>query len=369
LRRLVLAGFLALFPGCAAKRPVALPALFPMATAWSAPVGEAVEGDLTLGSRAVFLVTRGGVVRAIDRASGRDVWTAPGAGPRVLAAEGDRLIARGIDGALASLDPGSGAERWAVATGVKGDLAPALAGDVVYVAGEGLVAVDAASGQTLWTAAESATISARPVLHGACLLLGEADGTLRCRDPRSGASRWTLATRSALVAPPTADAEGRLFLGTTDRRILSVDPHKGKLRWQWKVGADIQSSPTIAGRLVLAASFDAVLYALDAGNGNLAWRTPLPSRPASSPLLARGMVLLACQENEILGFELRTGKRAGGLKTRELLRTAPVIAADRLFVGLRDRTIEALDLPGAQAAPGQAEPDESDRTSERPPKP
>lgn len=340
-----------------------------MATAWSAPTGEAVEGELALGSRHLFLVLRGGALRALDRATGREAWTAPGSAPRVVSTDGDRLVSRGFDGALASLDPQTGAVRWAVATGVKGDLPPTLAGDLVVVAGEGLVATDAATGRTLWTASEPATVSARPVVVGECLLVGESDGTLRCRDPRSGLSRWTFATRAALVAPPVGDSDGRLFLGTTDRRIVSLESGKGKVRWQWKVGADVQSPPTVAGRLVLTAAVDAVLYALDAGNGNLAWRTPLPSRPASSPLIARGMVLLACQENEILGFDLRTGKRVGGLKTRELLRTAPVMAADRLFVGLRDRSIEALDLPGAATTASPDEPDDADRTSERPPKP
>ncbi len=81
------------------------------------------------------------------------------------------------------------------------------------------------------------------------------------------------------------DDRGRLYLGTTDRRVLSLDADKGKRRWKWNVGADVQLSPAIAGDKVLVAAFDAVLYAFHAGNGNLAWRTGLPSRPLSAPLV------------------------------------------------------------------------------------
>jgi hypothetical protein len=70
-------------------------------------------------------------------------------------------------------------------------------------------------------------------------------------------------------------------------------------------------------------------------------------------------VLIACHENEILGFHLDTGEPAGSLRTQTQIRTPPLVEGGRLFVGLRNRTVEAFALPtrGQPAtAPASAPP-------------
>jgi len=350
---------------CAAKARLAPVGPFPMATLWTTSLEESIEGELAADERRVFVATRDGAILALDGDTGALLWKVTGPTRRVVSARPGVLVARGLDGALSSLSPRNGAARWTVATAVKGDLPALVADDVFVVAGEGLSAVEAATGRVLWSLPPDAVATAPPVLVGTCLLVGEGDGTLRCRDPKTGASRWTYGTGSALLAPPVADAEGHIVVGTTDRRILSLDLGKGHLRWRFKVGADVQNAAAVQGKRVFVAAFDAVLYAVFAGNGNLAWRVPLPSRPLSPPLLTHGALILACHENEIVGFDPRTGRRVGGLKTSELLRTSPLVSGRRLFVGLRNRSVQAFDLPATGGAP-ELEPDSKDRASEAP---
>jgi outer membrane protein assembly factor BamB len=354
------------FPACAgrvSKAPV--PSLFPMTTLWTAALDDQVEGGLAADERHVFVATRDGLIRALDKDTGATVWKAEGRGRRTIAVRAGTLVARGVDGFVSCLTPRDGATRWTAETGVKGDLPALVTDEAVIVAGEGLAALDLATGHSLWSLPAESVATAPPALVGSCLALGEADGSLRCRDPKTGASRWVFKTGSALAAPPVIDARGRLYLGTTDRRVLSLDGGKGSRRWKWNVGADVQLPPAIAGDKVLVAAFDAVLYAFHAGNGNLAWRTGLPSRPLSAPLVGRSAVIVACLENEILGFDLATGRRVGSLKTAEAMRTAPILVGGRLFVGLRNRAVQALDLPAGTGLP-EDEGEESDTTSERP---
>jgi outer membrane protein assembly factor BamB len=335
-----------------------------MTTLWTAPVDDQVEGNLAADERRLFVATRDGVVRALDRDTGATLWKAEGPGRRVVSARAGSLVARGLDGSVASLTPANGTTRWTAQSGIKGGL-PALATEeMVVVAGEGLAAFDAATGSRLWSAPGEGVATAAPTLVGPCLAVGEADGSLRCRDPKTGASRWSFRTRSALLAPPIADERGRLYVGTTDRRVLSLDAAKGTRRWRWRVGADVQSPPAVSGEKVLVAALDAVLYAFHSGNGNLAWRTALPSRPLSAPLVGRGAVIVACLENEILGFDLVTGRRLGSLKTAEAMRTPPILVGSRLFVGLRNRSVQALELPAGPGVP-EDDLDGKDLTSER----
>lgn len=303
-----------------------------------------MEGALATDGRRLFVMTREGIVRALDPATGQVLWKSEHRSGTIAAGEGG-LVLRLVDGTVKSLAPARGTVRWEAASGIVGDLPPVLDGDRVLVAGRGMAALDLASGRVFWSAPTDPTVTAAPVRAGPRLFTGEEDGTLRCRDRASGVTLWTLRTRSALLAPPTFDAERRrLYLGTTDRRILEVRVEKGQAGWRWKVGADIEDPGLIHGHRVIFASFDAVLYALNRRNGNLVWRAPLPSRPLSGPLLSGSTVLVACHESDVIGFDVRTGKPVGSLRTSARVGTPPLLLDGRLFLGLRDRSVVGYSL-------------------------
>jgi outer membrane protein assembly factor BamB len=295
-------------------------------------------------------------VRALDPATGAVAWKAEDLPGRLSAADGV-LLARGEDGTLWSLQPRTGAVRWKTETGVTGALPAVVDGDRALVAGRGLAAVDLASGRVLWNDASGADTTTPPVATGSRLFAGEADGTLRCRDRATGSSLWTLRTSGALMAPPLVDeTRRRLYLGTTDKRILEVSLDKGKGGWAWRVGADIGHAGLLLPEQVLFASYDAVLYSLRRG-GNLAWRGALPSRPLSAPQPLGDYVLVACLENELVAFASNTGASAGSLHTSAEIRTPPILAGGFVIVGLRDRSVIAYALPGT-LPPKQPEPPE-----------
>ncbi len=341
------------------------PALFPVVTVWvTPPLDDAIEGPLVSDGSRIFVAARDGSLRALDPA-GDPVWRRDAA-PGPIAAAAGVLVQRQGDGTVVSVDPATGETRWTAASGVAGSLPPVLDRDRVLVAGEGLAALDLATGRVLW-AQPPPTVTTPPVARGARILTGEADGTLRCRDRATGASLWTYRTGGRLGAAPVVTDQGRVFLGTTDRRIQSLALDKGKEGWRWRVGADIQTTGAAFQDTVLFAAYDDVLYALHEGNGHLAWRAPLPSRPLSAPLLVGDSIVIACYESDVLGFSARTGKKLGGLKTPAEMRTPPLVVDDRLYVGLKDRTIVAYRLqmtPSAAEAP-RATPPPGRRTQPR----
>jgi outer membrane protein assembly factor BamB len=335
-----------------------------MTTLWTAPLEDLVEGPLAADEKRIFVTTRDGTLFALDRETGAPVWKVAGRAG-LLASGPTALVLRQADGTVFRLDPESGAVMWRVNSAVSGGLAPLVDGDRILVAGNGLAALDAQTGSVLWSVAGGTAASSLPEVFGGRLLVGEQDGTLRCRDRATGVSLWTFRTTSALLAPPRVGGARRVFLGTTDRRVVALSLEKGQLAWRWKVGADVQSAPALQGNLVLVAPFDAVLYAINRSNGNLAWRAPLPSRPLSSPMPVGTTVLVACHENEILGFDLKTGTRHGGLKTTAQIRTPPLLLDGRLYVGLRNRSVVALKLAG-EGEPAPASPSPSPSPSSSP---
>jgi outer membrane protein assembly factor BamB len=332
---------------CRHAPPLTPPPLFPMAPAWTTPLSASVDA-LAVDAVGLYVATRDGVVRGLDPETGTVRWEVAER-PGVIAAGEGLLAVRQEDGIVYGMNPRTGNSRWKADAGVRGTLPPVLYKDAVLVAGAGLAVLDAATGQTRWTAPEVRATTA-PVAWGPWLLVGEADGTVRGRDLVTGAVQWSFATARPLLAPPVVDEQGRVFLGTTDRRFLSLEPgKKGKARWSWRIGADVPAPPVVAGPRVLFTTHEDVLYALRRSNGHLAWRAALPSRPLSGPLPYGDAVLVACfgarpGETFLIGFDARTGRREGDLKAPGEIRSPPVIVRDLVVLGLRERAVSALRL-------------------------
>ena len=328
------------------------PPLFPLSPAWEAKLDDFVVPPLAAGARRLFVVTRSGTLYAFDQETGAVLWRFEGRPGQVTAAPG-RLLLREADGTVSSLRVRNGDVRWTTRTTATGDLPATLDGDRLYVSGRGLAALELDSGRVLWTQASPADVTAPPVATAARLLVGEEDGTFRCLDRATGISLWTYSTDGALRAPPLVDEDRRrIYLGTTDRRVLELKLDKGEPGWRWKVGADIAHPGLLLPNRVFFASFDAVLYGLQRG-GNLAWRSALPSRPLSGPQLLDEHILIGCHEKEILGFDLETGRSEGSLRTVAEIRTAPLLSGRRIFVGLRNRTVVAYRVPEASPPGGR----------------
>ena len=311
---------------------------------------EALEGPLVTDDLRIYGATHDGTVVALDRRTGLRAWQV-GERPGVLSFGAGTLVVREPHGAVWGIDPASGAPRWKSDSEVAGTLPATVSGDRVLVAGEGLVALDVLTGRKVWAVADAPNASAAPVVSGPWILVGEADGTLRCRDAATGKSLWTVATGGRVIAAPIVDDRQRIFIGTTGRRILALGFEKGHTHWRWRTGADVQVPAAVFGDKVLVASHEDVLYAFKRESGDLVWRAALPSRPLAGPLVLGKSVLVACHENEVVGFDGRSGARLGALRAPAEIRTPPLLIEGLLYVGLRDRSVVALKLGGAGASP------------------
>jgi outer membrane protein assembly factor BamB len=339
--------------GCAGRGRVVPPApVFPLANVWTVPLEGAIDGDLATDGERLFVALRDGRLRAIDPVSGAQLWEVTGRSGRIAAAPGVLVVGQ-PDGTVWGIDAGTGSALWKAATGIAGGTGPVLGGDLVLWAGSGMAAIERASGKLLWVAGDGALASALPVRDGDRILIGERDGTLRCRSATDGRTLWSRPLGGPVLADPIVDDKGRVLVGTTARAFVALKGRgDGKRLWRWKLGADVQTPAAVLGKRVFVASFESVLYALNRGSGHVEWRTPLPSRPRSGPLLVGSAVVVACQETDLVGYDARTGKRLGGMKVPASFATSPLLLGRRLYVGLRDRgALAAFELPNPTPSP------------------
>jgi outer membrane protein assembly factor BamB len=84
-------------------------------------------------------------------------------------------------------------------------------------------ALDAATGEALWTHRMRARIDSSPVIFGERVVFGASSGEITMIDVTSGAVVWEFQTGSSIIASP-AIAEGRLVIGTEDGQMYAFGP-------------------------------------------------------------------------------------------------------------------------------------------------
>jgi outer membrane protein assembly factor BamB len=196
------------------------------------------------------------------------------------------VYAGGVDGSLHALEAPTGKERWSFrAGGPIRSLATAEGDHVYFQADDGvLYKLRAADGAERWRT----KVVEKPIIR------------LPFDDPKS---RYDRSGSSVTVA------DGRLYLGTHDGRVLAVDPASGKTVWEFSAGDSVLAAPAVARGRLYFGSFDGCVYALDATKGSLLWkrdtRGAVVSTPAVDPTIGR--LVVGNRSYDLLGLDLATG--------------------------------------------------------------
>jgi eukaryotic-like serine/threonine-protein kinase len=77
----------------------------------------------------------------------------------------------------------------------------------------------------------------------------------------------------------------------------------GQVKWKFKTGGKILSSPAAAGGLVYFGSDDGFLYALEASSGIVKWRFDAEFPIRSSPAVQDGVVIFGTDQGTVYALE------------------------------------------------------------------
>lgn len=255
-------------------------------------------------------------VRAFDAETGTERWrfepdrtastfSAPTVAGGVVYTIGGNFGA-GTVGRLYALDSESGELLWTRETGTSGisgyEAAPvAVENDVVYLAADELLALDAATGDEYWAVDPGTTYKARgsntPAVADGLLYVGrgtETASTFEARSLSDGAPAWT---HTVETKPDTdtgeqkqkrtgvwtgaAVADETVYVGFNERTphkkrsacVLALSADTGTVRWQRTVSADRHTvqTPAIADETLYTGGI-----ALGRGDGRVRWRLDTP---------------------------------------------------------------------------------------------
>lgn len=191
----------------------------------------------------------------------------------------------------------------------------AVAGDRCYFGtSDGSVkAVNWKTKQLLWNAATGGPVYSTPVCADGVVAAGAVDNRILGLDAATGKTRWEVRT-SAPVSGDGAAADGAFYIGDSAGVFYKIELQTGKVLFRKKIAdARFQARPLIRDGVIYAPAWDNHLYALRAADGEVLWRwthgkSNLLYSPANSaPVWAANRVFVATPDRYLNAIDAATG--------------------------------------------------------------
>ena len=160
--------------------------------------------------------------------------------------------------------------------------------------------------------------------------------------------KWKFKTGGPVRSTPTPYGKLLIF-GSGDGFVYAVQADTGALAWKLRTGADVASSPLVVEDTVYFTSRDGFLYAAQAGNGTLRWkvRYDRDGKPKdawdyylSSPVADEHAVYVGSstgiapmREGGLLAFARDTGRLLWSEELFDGVRSSPALREGVLYVG------------------------------------
>ena len=303
------------------------PAAVPL---WTFPTGqekpeielEAIYTTPLVSGDTVYFGGYSGDVYAHNLDDGSVIWSFNADGPIIAGlAVGETAVYVATDNGTLyalSLEDGSERQRFDAGGGIWG--APLLVEDVVYVASVNgmLYALDAETLEPTWDAPYEAIrgLISDPVLADGAILVGGFDRTLLAVDAASGDELWSFKADNWFWGRPLV-LDGTVYAPNLDGNLYALSLESGAPVWDTPFEAlePLRSAPLLAADALVIVDRKGNVYGLDPENGNRIWakteedgieKTVLSNPIADSPVLVEA-VFISAQGGDLFRIDPEAG--------------------------------------------------------------
>jgi outer membrane protein assembly factor BamB len=285
------------------------------------------------------------LVMALDRATGRTLWTR-------TVHQGVPRVKRHPKGSHASATPATDGRVLVAMLGSEGLHAFDMDGTPLWKQDLGALSVGLADDPTYeWGPASS------PVIFGETVIVLNdryRDSYLIAFDLKTGQERWR-ARREELPSwtTPLVHVSGGVatVVANSPRFIRGHDPATGRERWRIEdpQGEVKVSSPVAAGDLaIVSAGYPPAgrpIYAVRVRDGSIAWRNERGSPYTTTPLVYDGLLYVVTDNGILSAYDLANGARVYQQRvSREgaSFSASPVAAGGRLYLASEDGPVYVI---------------------------
>ncbi|MEJ2271349.1 MAG: PQQ-binding-like beta-propeller repeat protein [Candidatus Bathyarchaeota archaeon] len=163
--------------------------------------------------------------------------------------------------------------------------------------------------------------------------------------------RWKSTTNGGVVSTPIA-ANGRIFVGSQDKNIYSLDATDGRKIWNFTTGARIKSSLAFFEDKVYLGPDDGYIYCLDALNGSLLWKTQAGgyieaqfkavTGIRSSPIVFDNKVYVGSLDTNLYCLDANSGNIEWKFETQGYITSTPAVSEGNVYVTSQEPSSGAL---------------------------
>ncbi|CAG2152084.1 outer membrane protein assembly factor BamB [Cupriavidus plantarum] len=297
----------------------------------------------------------------------KQAWTADvgKSGPYVMSpvVSGNNVYVSSRSGNVMAIDGASGRTVWKARTDVDLTSGPGSDGNVTAVAGEkGVVYAFDASGKQVWKKQVNGEVLSAPLVGNGLVIVRTTDTRVLGLDAQTGERRWIyqrsqtpLNLRAAMGMTFAGDG---VVMGFPGGKLGVLAPGNGVLRWESAVSYpkgvseierlnDVTGQPAVNGRQVCATTFQGRIACLELANGQPQW-----GKDFSSPtgLAQDDTTLFASDESStVYAFDRQNGNerwKNDQLRYRTL--GAPTALGRSVVVGDYDGYVHFLSREDGQ---------------------
>ena len=221
-----------------------------------------------------------------------------------------------------------------------------------------LLAVDKATGRTVWKAARTGATRSWPTPMvwsegGGDQIVMSGSGRVKAYDPKDGRELWSVEGLTTWVTPTPVAAHRLPYVasnGPGGNVVMAIRPggHGNvtgtHVAWRYDKAAPYSSSPVVVGDHLYTVKNGGVMTCFDARSGAVQWQERLPARGSyyASLVAGEGRVYALSEEGEATVVEAaKTFKVLGTGALGERTMATPAISGGRLFIR-SDETLFAI---------------------------
>ena len=259
------------------------------------------------------------------------------------------------DPALNGLAPGTLAlpleARWSFQAGKGLVPSPVVADGRLFVGCDDhkLYALDARSGQELWTHATADIIEAPALVLGGTVFVGVTDGSFLALDAKSGEKRWSFQSDDKILGGANwlvVEGEPHVVVGSYDANVYCLKASDGSLRWKFATSNYVNGTPAVFDGKLVFGGCDAILHVLDGKDGQELQALELgnDAQVAGSVALRDGRAFFGHYGNAFVCVDLTQNELVWSFPdAKQAFFSSPSLAGERVLFGGRNKQLHCVD--------------------------
>ena len=175
-------------------------------------------------------------------------------------------------------------------------------------------------------------MAASPAVVGGDLVVHGMDGVVRVLDRRNGRLRFAYRVGSPIESSPLV--RDRIdYFGAWNGNVYALDLRTRRLRWVYRSGYKITSSAALAARTLYIGDYGGRVLALAPGSGRLRWSATVNGRIYGTPAVWGGRVFVPSSDGGSLTAFSTRGRYLWRVHTGSYVYSSPAVWGGRVYFG------------------------------------